>query len=124
MRQKLVGVYHFGFEQVELYARDDTGGDVFVLPEKGRLPRMKIGMDYRHWNGVIATLFHEVMELAMDRANCRFRPTNNLNWSSDCYVFHLDHHQFTESCARAAEFTVACQDDLHRTWKSWRKTRK
>lgn len=120
MRQKIVGVYELGYEQVQLVIREGTGGEFWFLPETGKVPRMKIGAD-AEWKAVVAALLHESFELAMCRKGVRWLPDPNLGNDHASYLFVLTHPQFSDACAMASEYLVASLPDLAKAWRKWKK---
>ena len=111
-----------GYEQVQLILREGTGGDFWYMPEKGSLPRMKIGADYNTWREVVACLIHETQEMLLDRNNLRFNPTHTISPRDHAaYIFIMTHPQFHDVCAKTADFIAVCLPDLKRAWGKWRK---
>lgn len=45
MKQKIVGTYYAGHQQIQLVIREGDGGEFFLNPERGSLPRIKLGVD-------------------------------------------------------------------------------
>jgi hypothetical protein len=124
MRQKIIGVYEIGFEQAQLVLREDIGGEFYCIPEKGSIARIKIGADQRRWSDVVAVLLHETFELLVMRAAGRWSPDNNLSRDHAAYLFSFNHTQFSDICAKQAEFVAAALPDLAREWKAWKAKRK
>ena len=124
MRQKIVGVYDIGFEQVQLVAREDLGGEFYTVPEHGKIARIKIGMDHEIWSQVVSVMLHESFEFLTVRAGARFSPSNEMRRDHTSYLFNFGHTQFTEICAKQAEFLAAALPDLAREWKKWRRAKK
>ena len=123
MKQKVVGSYYAGYESVELVLREGYGGDFYTIPERGSIARMKIGAD-DNWEMTMASLFHETFEFLFDRSKCRFCAANDLSNSASAYLFVASHYDFSDVCAKAAEFVVACLPDLKRVYKEWNKKKK
>ena len=124
MKQVIVGTYEMGHECVELVIREDMGGEYYTIPEKGHVARIKIGVDYKRWDEVVAVLLHEAMEFQADRHLARFRPTQDLSGDQHWYLFVLTHEQFSDCCAKVAEFLTVCLPELATAWKKWNKKRK
>lgn len=122
MKQVIVGTYEMGYEQVELVIREDTGGEFYVIPEKGSVPRIKIGADYSEWKDVVTTLLHEAFELVFDRLNCRYSPSNEITRDHSAYMFTFPHLVFSEACARVADFVTDALPDLAREWEKWKQS--
>lgn len=120
MKQVIVGNYYMGPESVEIVFREGGGGELYPTPELGHIARIKIGADNDAWGGILRVLLHEVMELAFLRVNCRYDSDNNLGNAHDSYLFVAKHADFTEVCARAAEFMSACLPDFEQAWKEYR----
>lgn len=121
MKQKIVGVYRCGPEDVQLVLREGDGGSFFTVPEKGHICRIKVGADEGRWPMVVTTLMHEAMELTMMRAGCRYTPSPDFGEDNGSYTFVMTHTQFSEASARAAMFVAAAMPDLRKAWKKWRK---
>jgi len=120
MKQKIVGTYYIGFEQCELIIFEGNGGSYTFCPERGKLPIIKIGVNGT-WIDVVETLLHEVMEFVITRADCRYRPSNDLSHGHDTYLMVFNHPQFSKVCARAADFLVEALPDLAKVYKKWKK---
>lgn len=121
MKQVVVGIYEMGYIQVELVLREDTGGEFYRMPEKGKVSRIKIGADYDDFKEVINCLFHEALELCLDNWHSRYTPDRVLGNSHEQYLFVFDHHKFTDICYCTAEFVTACWSDLQKEWLNWRR---
>ncbi len=124
MKQVIVGSYEMGWGCVQIVLREGTGGEFFVIPEKGKISRIKIGADYDGWWEVVNVLLHEAYELEIDNRKLRFRATQNRANDHADYLFVLTHNQFTDATAYVSEMVAACLPDLAMAWKKWRKTRK
>ena len=121
MKQKIVGNYYAGSESVQLVLREGDGGEFYNTPEKGFVPRIKIGADEQNWIMVRTSLLHEITELIMDKLKCRFCPTNDFSNSHSAYVFLIDHTNFSDLCWRVSEFMDEATPDLRKAWKHWNK---
>jgi hypothetical protein len=121
MKQVIVGVYYLGDEQVEIVLREDTGGEFYSLPEKGKVPRIKLGADYKDWDMVVRCLLHEVMEMVMFRNRCRYNISGDYSADHSAYMFLMNHTEFSDMCGKLAEFLVKCLPDLATAWKKWER---
>ena len=121
VKQKTVGQYLCGHEYMELVLRPGTGGEYYCSPEKGHIPRMKIGADQECWQDVVEVVLHEVMEFQIDRHNCRFEPMHFQSRDQHASMMVMSHHVFSDCCAKAAEFLVESHNDLLKAWKAWGK---
>jgi len=121
MKQKIVGVYEFGYDQVQIVLREGTGGEFWMIPEKGSLPRIKIGADCELWRQVIEVFFHEAFEIAMTRSQLRYRQHDAMGMGHDGYIFFFNHNQFTDLCSRVGELSANALPDLSRAWGKWNK---
>ena len=123
MKQKIVGIYEAGWENIEVVLMEGLSGEFYFIPETGKnkVPRIKIGADHSTWNKVFDVLLHEIDEYVMSKMGFRFKPSQNLNNSHDDYVFIMTHTQFTEKNARVAEFISGCSYDVCKAWKVWKK---
>lgn len=125
MKQVIVGVYECGYEQLQLVLREGTGGEFYTVPEKGSLPRIKVGaQDPNQWRHVVATLLHEVFEWTMFRGGVRYNPDNRVSPLSQAdYLFVMTHEQFQDCCAKSAEFMTKALPDLAKAYDKWHKTK-
>ena len=123
MKQKIVGIYEAGWENIEVVLMEGISGEFYFIPEpsKNKVPRIKVGADHNTWDKVLDVLMHEIDEYIMSKMGLRFKPSNNLNNSHDDYVFIMTHTQFTEKNARVSEFISGCSYDVNKAWKSWKK---
>jgi hypothetical protein len=123
VKQKKVGTYHLGFEQVDLFLIEGYGGEFYCTPEPGSLPRIKIGADLGDFEDVLAVLFHEAFEMLLFRKGCRFNPDDVRTRDHSLYRFFMDHNQFSDICQKAAEFMDNAIPDVRKSWKKWEKKR-
>lgn len=123
MRQKVVGVYECGWEQIEVVLREGTGGEFWFLPKKGSVPRIKVGAD-QEWRYVVSGLVHEVMEFQLSRLRCRYESPDDLGRDHSSYIFVYNHNQHSDCAACLADFLVRCLPDMSGAWKKWRKKSK
>lgn len=123
MKQKIVGIYRAGSDQAQVVLREGQGGEFYFVPEKGSVPRLKIGADYESWNDVVAVLLHETFEFLLTRMDCRLIIDNYSNDSED-YLFHFNHGKLSDLCARAAMFLTVCLPDFATAWNQWKKENK
>ena len=122
MNQKRLGVFPLGHENVELVAiLDDGGGAFYFAPDRESPGRIKVGLGYKHWDQVVATLLHETMEYAMDRHKLRYEKTQNLCNDHAGYLFVMDHCAFSEVCACVASFVVPALPKLADVFRHRRK---
>jgi len=122
MKQKIIGVYPCGGEEVQLILREGTGGEFYTMPGKGCIARIKVGADAGHgWSFLVGTLMHEVMEFSMTRAGLRYGPAPDYSLDNGNYLFVMTHTQFSEASARAAMFLAAALPDLSGAWKKWKR---
>jgi hypothetical protein len=121
MRQVIVGNYYMGPESVQLVLREGFGGDFYPTPERGNIPRIKLGADQANWQALFNNLCHEAFEASLLRINCRFFAENNRANATDDCMFIANHQQLGETCARAGEFINTCKGDLNKAWNKWRK---
>lgn len=124
MKQVIVGTYYIGRDQVELVLREDTGGEFYVLPEKGVIPRIKVGADYTEWKEVVSVLLHEAQELLLERLRCRYELSDSMSNDHSQYTFVLPHLTFSELNVRLADFLVDALPDLAKAWEKWKKEKK
>lgn len=122
MRQKVIGIYCLGAEQVELVLREGDGGEFYSKPEKGKVARIKIGAgDGDNWHRLAAVLNHEAMELVMFHMGFRYSATPDYANDNGAYLFVMTHTQFSEAVARSAMFMADALPDLATAWNKWRK---
>ena len=120
MKQKIIGTYSCGVEEVQLVLREGTGGEFWTMPEKGCIARIKVGANME-WPEVMSALLHEALELQMHRIGCRFDPTGDCGRDHSSYLFVMTHPQFSNVVGRAAQFASAALPDLAKAWKKWGK---
>ena len=124
MKQKIIGTYPLGYEQIQLVLREGTGGEFFTLPEDGKIPRIKIGADNNYWWETVELLLHEVNEFCMMRLACRYNQSNSVLRDHSNYLFVMTHVQFGECCARSAELLAKALPDLGKAWNKWKRNEK
>lgn len=122
MRQKIIGVFSCGFEDIELVLREGNGGEFFNAPGHGEIPSIKIGADVQEWKEVVSCLLHESMEFTMNRLKCRWDCSYDLGKDHSSYLFVLDHPTFSDCCARVADFLALSLPPLAREWPKFNKS--
>ena len=123
-KQEVVGVVDIGYEQCQLVAREGTGGEFYFIPEKGIVPRIKIGIQYNNFDEVITCLLHEALEFSLYRIHGRFAPSEDLAKNHASYQFCFDHNQFTEARAATAEFITVAMPELAKIYNQWKNEQK
>lgn len=121
MKQVIVGTYDIGYEQCELVLQEGYGGSSFFIPEKGSIPRIKVGAESPRWVGIMQVIMHESIEFALARYGCKYNPSQDISGASEQCVMVMTHAQFTKCIADSAEFISACEGDLEKAWKAWHK---
>ena len=121
MKQKIIGDYYIGFDQCQLVNRAGTGSEFYPLPEKGHIPVIKIGMDYDKWRHVLAVLLHEAFEFELARHHARWEPHEDMGNEMSGFLFVMTHVEYSDICAKVAEYIADCQRDLYKAWKKWHK---
>ncbi len=123
MKQKIIGIYETGYEQVELILREGYGGEFYNIPEigKNKLPRLKVGAEATKWEDIVAVLVHEIDEYVLTKLRCRFDRSLDISRDHAAYLFVLDHPTFSEKCARTGDFLAHAMPDLKKAWKKWKK---
>ena len=121
MKQKVIGVYDIGYEQVQVVLMEGRGGSFYFIPEKGSLSRIKIGVDYVKFEDVMNCLLHEAFEFVLARNNGRFNPSEDMGRDHSAYIFVFNHPVFSDCCAKVAELITAAGPDIEKAWKIWRK---
>lgn len=119
-----LGAFYLGWQQVDLFATvppHENGGSFYHSPEHGKLPRIKVGIDYSEWNHVVSILLHETMEFAMEKLHVRYKKSGNLSGSHASYLFVLDHEQFCECAEMTGNFIADCLPKLATAYRANRK---
>ncbi len=120
MKQKILGCYYLGHDQVEVVLREGQGAEFYLVPEGRLCRRVKIGAD-GSWRETLNSLLHEIMELMFCTMTLRYVTSDYVNNGHDDYLFIFTHPQFTEIAARLSPFLIACQPDLKKAWRAWHK---
>ena len=124
MKQKIIGTFYMGHTEVELVLREGDGGEFYAAPERGKIPRIKVGADYKEWRKVVQVLLHEAMELVMEDMYLRYNCSKETAGDHASYMFMFNHSpQFTEICARVGDFLTDALPALATEWKKWKKRR-
>lgn len=120
MRQKIVGSYGMGWDQCQIVLREGDGGEFWLIPEMGSIPRIKVGAD-DSWENIVGVLCHELLELIFVMQRVRFERTNITGMGHDGYVFMFDHNQFSDAVMRLGNLVSICLPDVHKVWKNFNK---
>jgi hypothetical protein len=123
MKQKIVGVYRAGSDQVQLVIREGTGGEFYTIPEKGSIARIRVGVDYDEWGQCVSVLLHEIGEFIRTKTGNRLIIDNFSSDTGD-YIFHYTHAEFSDICTREGMFLVEALPDLADAWKEWKKNKR
>ncbi len=124
MKQKIVGVFSLGFEDIQVVLREGSGGEFYNCPGKGEIPRIKIGADCREWKDVVSVFLHEAFEFTYNRLGCRFNNSYDMGNDSAAYLFIATHIQFSDACARVADGVASALPELSTAWAKWKKETK
>jgi hypothetical protein len=104
---------------VELFAiAGDSGGSFSCA---GPAAVITVGIGYESWWRVVNVLLHEAAEMAAMEMGTRFSMEPDYSGGSDTWRFFMDHNQFSEVIARAANFAAACLPDLARVYNATRR---
>jgi len=123
MWQKVIGSYDSGMLNVQVVAREGTGGEFFMNPQAGSIPRIKVGVDYREWLCCVDVLLHECMELFLTLQGKRYTKAPDLAFDNSEYLFSFNHGDLS-ACARlCSAMLVQCLPDLADVYKK-RKEKK
>jgi hypothetical protein len=121
MKQKIIGFFPLGPDEVQLVLREGNGGEFYIAPEPGHVPRIKVGADQPTWDRIVMVLLHEALELALFKAHVRFDQSHDYAQDSAAYIFVMDHTQYAEAVARCATFITPALPALSKEWNKWRK---
>lgn len=124
MKQQTVGTYYIGHEQIQVVLREGMGGEFFSCPERGSVPRMKIGADSCSWPYIVGTVLHEAFEFQMSMRSCRLEPADDLGRDHAQYIFLMKHPQYSDICARVGQFMADALPDISRAWSKWKRNTK
>lgn len=121
MKQKILGNYYIGHEQIQVVLREGNGAEYYTCPEKGSLPRIKIGMDQKNWKYIVGILIHEATEFLLGRLHARYEDAEDLGKDASGYLFVLNHVQLADINTRLADFLVDVLPSFAVEWKKWNK---
>jgi len=108
MEQVYFGVYSLNNINVDVYLLpNESGGEFYFSPDKVSLPRIKIGLNFKDWDDVVAVAIHESMEFLLTQKGFRFRQSGRFTNDHADFTFIYNHADFTELCARQAFFLVS-----------------
>jgi len=107
MEQLRLGIYNLNNINVEVFVLPEhDGGEFYFAPDKKSLPRIKIGLNYKDWDDVVAIALHESMEFLLTQKGFRYKQSGRFTNDHADYTFVYNHADFTELCARQAFFLV------------------
>jgi len=124
MKQKIVGSFPVGVEYCELVFREGTGGEFYVMPEPGHIPRIKVGADQDEWDAIVVVILHEALELILSRLKCRYETSDDQARDMYDYLFIAQHKNFSDACVRLADFLVPALPATEKAWKAWKQESK
>ena len=114
-REVEVGIFELGYDNVRLFIMPGRSGNFSFTPDK-QIPTIKLGGAYVKWQDFYAVALHEVMEFTLTREGHRYVGTQDLSCASEAYKFMFTHAQFSDCCAKAAEFLAISYKDLRLAW--------
>jgi hypothetical protein len=117
VKQKFVGHYLLGAFNVEVYLRDGSGGEFYYAPEPAALPRLKAGIE-GGWYQVFAVVLHEAAEFSLSNIRCRYQH-DDTQLSSDRFVFHANHYEFSTMTNDVGAFLASMTPDLAKAYRAW-----
>jgi hypothetical protein len=120
MKERVVGIFSLGNDQIELVLREGTGGEFYAVPGKGKIPRIAIGAD-KEGVEVLSTVIHEVFEFSTFRNHCRYDPSGDYSNDHSAYLFVMSHPQLSDCCGHLAVFLNKALPELEKSWKAWKK---
>lgn len=124
MKNKVLGIYEFGFYKFKIYLDDGCSGSFDVAPSEENIPFIKIGLNRKKWHHALDLLLHESMEAVMTLMRLRYYPDYDLSNSADQYVFHFNHPEFCNVSAYVAEGLASAAPDLYKEYKLFQKNKK
>ena len=124
LKEILIGTYQMGGLNVELCWRIGTGGEFWFNPDKGKLPKIVIGMSEKDFSNALTTLIHEAIEFAATQRGARFSRSGDYGDSHDGYVFILAHPELSDVCGRVGTFIGECLPEFTTVWKVYNKGKK
>lgn len=122
MKQIRIGTFQLGHRNVELFAvPEDFGGEFYFAPDRKSIPRIKVGLDAKHWDECVTWLLHETIEFSMCDKDLRFAHSGKSNYDTGDFCFHFDHSQFGRICSDVAIFMTAALPELSTAYRKYRK---
>lgn len=104
----ILGVYRLGHRNVQVVLDwMERGGAFYFCPSATELPRIRIGMDYDQWEGVVNVALHEALEAVLCDMEVCFRRLAAHTSDTGDRLFSFDHSTFTEAVARVSSFCAA-----------------
>ena len=117
-KRRHLGTFAIGYEAVDLYATEDTGGHCFQPNgDNGERGFIEVGIGHSYWRQVLAVLLHESAEYLLVRDRLAFEATLNLSGDTSDRLFVLNHSQFSELCARQADFLAKASPAMEAAWR-------
>lgn len=124
MKQKIIGTFYIGYEKCQLVLMEGKGGIFYPVNKEADIPIIKLGADYNQWLSVFSNLIHESFELVAGRRHCTYKCEEDLGQDSREGFFIMRHDEFSDICARVAEFINLSQRPLYNEWKKWGNEKK
>ena len=122
MKQKKIGTFAMGHENVDLYALpDERGGFCHLRPDYASLGRIHVGLGGAKWHECAEILLHESLEFLMLRMSFAHGTLGEMADDVGQRVFMFTHTQFSEMCARQATFVATALPELEKAWKKANK---
>jgi len=124
LSERVLGVFTLGHENVRLVLRPGLGGDFDTAPDDKGACIIRIGGDTKSKFRLISVLLHEVLEVSLHRLHARMAVSTDFTNSSDTFIFHMDHNQFSMACAMSADFITPALPVLEKAWRKWHRDKK
>lgn len=117
MKDKLIGTYVLGGENIRLYLIDGASCFYNLQPDDKGCGRIRIGYD-NTWHRLIGNLTHEAIECSMRRLDCAYFHQNDKSDDNGNRFFAMDHRQMSEVAAWTGQFIAECYNDLRKAYKN------
>jgi hypothetical protein len=113
----LVGHYDLGLVHCWMYGLPGVDGGKFWYshPDTNQ-PTIHVGLNNK-WQGVVATLLHEVAEAAAMQLEARYFHSQDYADDNGSQLFVMSHTQFSEIMGRVAWFLSPALPDLAKVYR-------
>ena len=124
MKNKTIGTYKLGGENVRIELHDGLGGTGEDAPDDGGVGCLSIGGNHKTWAEFLEIVTHELFEYSLDCRGCRMVRTSDYSRDSSACLFMFDHALLSVVAADVGHYLAAALPAIQKAWNKWNKAKR